>query len=74
MALPSSAAQHVERVGDVGRDKLPVRVLDTAAGADQRRELFVVVGGAADGPGEDRRVGGHPGDPVGDQAGEGAVV
>src|SRR5205823_12778831 len=37
-------------------------------------ELFVVGGGALDGPGEDRRVGRHPPDAVTDEATQGPVL
>ena len=67
-------AQDGEGGGDVGDDQLPVGVLDRAAGRRQRGELLVVVGRALDGPGEDGRVGGDAADPVGDQAGQGAVA
>ena len=67
-------AQDGEGGGDVGDDQLPVGILYRPAGRSQRRELLVVVGRALYGLGEDRRVGGHAADPVGDHAGQGAVA
>ena len=63
-ALVVHRAQHAERVGDVVDHHAPVGVLDASCVAEQLGELLVVVGAAADGLLEDRRVRGHAPDAV----------